>query len=85
MDSSKAESWFCDALKGVKIMQREQCGESIVLETSSSFGSTGSSISMSNLPPIGVVEDGGVNGLEKKVKVSSPNSIERYILCHWTL
>lgn len=84
MDSSKAESWFCDALKGVKIMQREHCGdsglgsvpESIVLETSSSFGSTGSSISMSNLPPIGVVEDGGVNGLEKKVKVSSPNSIE---------
>ncbi|XP_058185263.1 protein PAL OF QUIRKY [Rhododendron vialii] len=81
MDSSKAESWFCDALKSVKIMQQrgprdgDSGPESIVLETNSSFGSTGSSISMSNLPPIGV-EDGGVNGQERKVKVTSPDSIE---------
>lgn len=54
--------------------------ESMVLETSSSFGSTGSSVSMSNLPPIGVnCEDGGLNLQDKKVKVAAPGSIERYI------
>ncbi|KAL7232016.1 hypothetical protein ACSBR2_010102 [Camellia fascicularis] len=108
----KAESWFCDALKSTKIMQRGQSAdselvnglmgldrgapsdssveaqveslrdlssvpESMVLETSSSFGSTGSSISMSNLPPIGVHgDDGGVNFQDKKIKVASPGSVE---------
>ncbi|KAK3036538.1 hypothetical protein RJ639_030979, partial [Escallonia herrerae] len=103
----KSESWFCDALKGTRIMQRGQADgsgagtesglmgrvssveslsnsggdgkpgldfgsvpESMVLETSSSFGSTGSSSSMSNVPPIGVVEDGGT------VKLALPNMIE---------
>ncbi|XP_052196296.1 uncharacterized protein LOC127803809 [Diospyros lotus] len=117
----KAESWFCDALKSTKIMQRGQsadsalvnglmgldCGapsdssvegqveslnnsgearhgldlcavpESMVLETSSSFGSTSSSISMSNLPPIGVHgDDSGASLQDKKVKVPSPRSVE---------
>lgn len=54
--------------------------ESMVLETSSSFGSTSSSISMSNMPAIGVqAEDGGVNLQDKRVRVpSSSASIERY-------
>ncbi|KAA8547775.1 hypothetical protein F0562_004204 [Nyssa sinensis] len=117
----KAESWFRDALKNTKIMQRGQSAdsgltrglidldcvgppdssveaqveslsnsgeakhgldlssvpESMVLETSSSFGSTNSSISMSNLPPIGVhLEDGGVNLQDKKVTAPSSGSIE---------
>ncbi|KAK4711965.1 hypothetical protein R3W88_006478 [Solanum pinnatisectum] len=52
--------------------------ESMVLETSSSFGSTSSSISMSNIPAIGVqAEDGGVNLQDKRVRVpSSSASIE---------
>lgn len=52
--------------------------ESMVLETCSSFGSTSSSISMSNLPPIGVYSEdgGGVNLLDKKVKVASAGSID---------
>lgn len=41
--------------------------ESMVLETSSSFGSTSSSTSMSNMPPIGV---------NSEVKVASPGSTE---------
>ncbi|PSS30599.1 Hyphal wall protein [Actinidia chinensis var. chinensis] len=112
---SKSESWFCDALKSTKIMQRRQSAdsglvnglmgldsdscveaqieslsnevkhgldlgsvsESMVLETSSSFGSTSSSISMSNLPPIGAHgDDGGLNVQEKKAKVVSPGSME---------
>ncbi|KAL6960958.1 hypothetical protein U1Q18_038723 [Sarracenia purpurea var. burkii] len=120
---SKAESWFCDALRSTKIMQRGQngdsglvngfsgvdCGapappsdssveaqieslinsgevrhgldlgsvpESMVLETNSSFGSTSSSSSMSNLPPIGQGDEGGVNLHDKKVKVPSPASVE---------
>ncbi|XP_059643360.1 protein PAL OF QUIRKY [Cornus florida] len=110
----KAESWFCDALKGTKIMQRGQSAESglvnglmgldflgpsdssveslseakngldqsnvpesMALETSSSFGSTSSSISMSNLPPIGVhCEDGGVNLQNNKVKMPLSGSME---------
>lgn len=53
--------------------------ESMVLETSSSFGSTSSSISMSNIPAIGVQpEDGGANLQDKRVRVpSSSASIER--------
>ncbi|XP_057481081.1 protein PAL OF QUIRKY-like [Actinidia eriantha] len=113
---SKAESWFCDALKSTKIMQRGQSAdsglvnglmgldsdscveaqaeslsnevkhgldlgsvpESMVLETSSSFGSTSSSISMLNFPPIAAHgDDGVVNLQEKKVKVLTPGSIER--------
>ncbi|CAK9138555.1 unnamed protein product [Ilex paraguariensis] len=51
--------------------------ESMVLETSSSFGSTTSSASMSNLPPIGAHgEDGVVNLQDTKVKVASPGPIE---------
>lgn len=51
--------------------------ESMVLETCSSFGSINSSVSASNLPPIGVNnEDGGGNLAERKVKVAAPGSIE---------
>lgn len=52
--------------------------ESMVLETSSSFGSTSSSISMSNIPAIGVqAEDGGATLQEKRVRVpSSSASVE---------
>lgn len=52
--------------------------ESLVLETSSSFGSTSSSISMSNLPPIGVVhcDENGLNLQDKKIRVPSSASIE---------
>ncbi|GFZ18912.1 octicosapeptide/Phox/Bem1p family protein [Actinidia rufa] len=112
---SKAESWFCDALKSTKMMQRGQSAdsglvnglmgidsdscveaqveslsnevksgldlgsvpESMVLETSSSFGSTSSSISMLNFPPIAAHgDDGVVNLQEKKVKVLTPGSTE---------
>ncbi|XP_060195788.1 protein PAL OF QUIRKY [Lycium barbarum] len=50
--------------------------ESMVLETSSSFGSTSSSISMSNLPAIGVQnEDGvGANLQDKRVRVPSSSA-----------
>ncbi|XP_030527379.1 uncharacterized protein LOC115738771 isoform X2 [Rhodamnia argentea] len=54
----KTETWFIDALKGARIVGKEddfdQSGgaESVVLETSSSFGSTSSSVSLSNLPPL---------------------------------
>nr|GMC59963.1 uncharacterized protein LOC109168531 [Ipomoea batatas] len=51
--------------------------ESLVLETSSSFGSTNSSISMSNLPAIGVHGDEtGFNLLEKRLRVPSSASLE---------
>ncbi|KAJ8545895.1 hypothetical protein K7X08_018478 [Anisodus acutangulus] len=57
----------------------EFCGgsvpESMVLETSSSFGSTSSSISMSNIPAIGVqAEDGGANLQDKRVRVPSSSA-----------
>ncbi|XP_031114697.1 uncharacterized protein LOC116018831 isoform X1 [Ipomoea triloba] len=52
-------------------------GESLVLETSSSFGSTSSFISMSSLPAFGVHgEDGTANLQDKKVRVPSSASIE---------
>ncbi|XP_019154965.1 PREDICTED: uncharacterized protein LOC109151402 isoform X2 [Ipomoea nil] len=52
-------------------------GESLVLETSSSFGSTSSFISMSSLPAFGVHgEEGTVNLQDKKVRVPSSASIE---------
>ncbi|KAI4320313.1 hypothetical protein MLD38_033809 [Melastoma candidum] len=51
----KTETWFSDALKGTRM----GCGvgdggpESVVLDTSSSFGSTSSSVSYSSLPAVG--------------------------------
>ncbi|XP_030461173.1 uncharacterized protein LOC115681387 [Syzygium oleosum] len=54
----KTETWFIDALKGARIVGKEDDfdhsggAESVVLETSSSFGSTSSSVSLSNLPPL---------------------------------
>ncbi|XP_047315575.1 uncharacterized protein LOC124919386 [Impatiens glandulifera] len=51
--------------------------ESIVLDTSSSFGSSSSSVSMSNLGLIGAHgEDTAVNLPEKKVKIPSQSSVE---------
>ncbi|GFP96982.1 hypothetical protein PHJA_001842300 [Phtheirospermum japonicum] len=54
--------------------------ESLVLETSSSFGSTCSSFSMSNSPPIGInqCDEKGLNLLDRKIRVPSSASIERY-------
>ncbi|KAM3285976.1 hypothetical protein P3S67_024775 [Capsicum chacoense] len=50
--------------------------ETMILETSSSFGSTSSSISMSNIPAIGVqAEDGGANLQDKKVRVPSSSAL----------
>ncbi|KAL3813277.1 hypothetical protein ACJIZ3_014545 [Penstemon smallii] len=56
--------------------------ESLVLETSSSFGSTGSSFSVSNSPPIGMVhyeDNGGLNLLDANIRVPSSASIESEI------
>lgn len=52
--------------------------ESLVLETSSSFGSTSSSFSMSNSPPIAVsiCDEKGLNLLDRKNRVPSSASIE---------
>ncbi|KAH6755978.1 Octicosapeptide/Phox/Bem1p family protein [Perilla frutescens var. hirtella] len=52
--------------------------ESLVLETSSSFGSTSSSFSMSNSPPIAVAncDDKGWNLLDRKNRLPSSASIE---------
>ncbi|CAN4083174.1 unnamed protein product [Withania somnifera] len=48
----------------------------MVLETSSSFGSTSSSISLSNVPAIGVqAEDGGANLQDKRVRVPSSSAL----------
>lgn len=56
--------------------------ESLVLETNSSFGSSSSSISMSNLPPTGAVycDENGLNLQDKKIRVPSSASIERYLI-----
>lgn len=53
--------------------------ESLVLETSSSFGSTSSSFSMSNSPPIAVAncDEKGLNLLDRKNRVPYSPSIER--------
>ncbi|KAB2004200.1 hypothetical protein ERO13_D11G172300v2 [Gossypium hirsutum] len=51
----KRESWFVDALRSARVGFGGESGdqaESILLETSSSFGSTSSSLSLSSLPPI---------------------------------
>ncbi|KAL6498148.1 hypothetical protein OROGR_028545 [Orobanche gracilis] len=52
--------------------------ESLVLETSSSFGSTSSSLSMSNSPPIGVnqCDEKGLNLLDTSIKVPASASIQ---------
>ncbi|XP_027076371.1 protein PAL OF QUIRKY-like isoform X2 [Coffea arabica] len=51
--------------------------ESLVLETSSSFGSTSSSISMSNAPAVGIhCEDGSVSLFERRLRVPSSASID---------
>ncbi|KAL0332453.1 UNVERIFIED_CONTAM: hypothetical protein Scaly_2146800 [Sesamum calycinum] len=52
--------------------------ESLVLETSSSFGSTSSSFSMSNSPPIGVVncDEKGLNLLDRKTMLHSSASVD---------
>ncbi|PON77503.1 PB1 domain containing protein [Parasponia andersonii] len=98
----KTESWFFDALKSAKIMQKgranclvgfegeaqNECGgdfsgngigstaESMVLETSSSFGSTSSSASLTNLAAIkSNVEDGGSGMNDNNVKLTSPESL----------
>lgn len=56
--------------------------ESVILETNSSFGSTSSSVSVSNLAAIRVhVEDGGLNFQDKKVNVPLSESTEWYNLC----
>lgn len=51
--------------------------ESMVLENNSSFGSTGSSASMSTLPTIGAFGEED----KKKVTVASSGSLDRYNLC----
>lgn len=57
--------------------------ESVVLETNSSFGSTSSSVSVSNLAAMRVhVEDSGVNLQDKKVHLPLSESIERYNLSY---
>ncbi|XP_057784044.1 protein PAL OF QUIRKY [Salvia miltiorrhiza] len=52
--------------------------ESLVLETNSSFGSTGSSFSMSNSPPIAIAncDEKGLNLLDRKNRVPSSASFE---------
>ncbi|KAL8472626.1 hypothetical protein ACS0TY_029088 [Phlomoides rotata] len=106
----KSESWFSDALKSTRFLQKGQSedsgllmgfgsdlevpmengsnsggggegklgAESLVLETSSSFGSTSSSFSMSNSPPIGIVncDEKGLTLLDTKNRVPSSASIE---------
>lgn len=80
----KTESWFIDALKSAKIMQSGGeiggesggglCGqESMLLETTSSFGSSSSSVSLSNLPPIKACGD------DNKTFFPLTDSIARYL------
>lgn len=56
------------------------CGqESMMLETTSSFGSTSSSVSLSNLPPMKACGDENVNSLQdNKTKLPSAESTARY-------
>ncbi|XP_051126897.1 uncharacterized protein LOC127248553 [Andrographis paniculata] len=105
----KSDTWFSDALKNTRILQKGQSAdsgflmglgsdleapvecrsnsgggggklgaESLILETSSSFGSTNSSFSMSNSPAIGVAhcDEKGLNLLDRKVRVPSSASLE---------
>ncbi|KAG6394355.1 hypothetical protein SASPL_144939 [Salvia splendens] len=50
--------------------------ESLVLETNSSFGSTCSSFSTSNSPPIAIADEKGLNLLDRKNRVPSSASFE---------
>ncbi|XP_010420307.1 PREDICTED: uncharacterized protein LOC104705910 [Camelina sativa] len=87
----KTDSWFVDALKSAEMMQTGRnnsessgsgdgnggiCGqESMMLKTNSSFGSTSSSVSSSNLPPIkSTDEDNTVNSQDKFAPVESVTS-----------
>lgn len=86
----KTESWFVDALRSAGIMQKgglegqiegNNSGghESIFLDTSSSFGSTSSSVSLSNLPPIKANgEESVANLIDNLPKFSSPERVARY-------
>ncbi|KAF8378664.1 hypothetical protein HHK36_030013 [Tetracentron sinense] len=79
MGSLKSETWFVDALNGVDAQTESLIGnkevkhgqdvhsvpDSLVLETTSSFGSSSSSPSLSNLPPIGVRLQDQKVGLEE--------------------
>lgn len=109
----KSDTWFSDALKNTRILQKGQSAdsgllmglgtdleahtesrsnsggvggklgpESLILETSSSFGSTNSSFSMSNSPAIGVAQcdEKGWNLLDRKMRVPSSASLERYLI-----
>lgn len=87
----KTDSWFVDALKSAEMMQTGRrnsgssgsgdgnggiCGqESMMLETNSSFGSTSSSVSSSNLPPM--KSTGEDNTSNSQVKFAPVESIAR--------
>ncbi|KAJ6396406.1 hypothetical protein OIU77_021440 [Salix suchowensis] len=81
----KTETWFVDALKNTKIVHLEGngsngggfCGaESMVLETSSSFGSTSSPVSSSILGVKGgFVEDNDTSLVDNKVKLPTPEGV----------
>lgn len=91
----KTEMWFVDALKSAEMMQTGRnnsgssgsgdgnggiCGqESMMLETNSSFGSTSSSVSSSNLPPM--KSTGEDNTTNSQVKFAPIESVKRYSLC----
>ncbi|KAL9392006.1 hypothetical protein Peur_015926 [Populus x canadensis] len=85
LNHPKTETWFVDALKNAKIVHLEGngnngggfCGaESMVLETSSSFGSSSSSVSLSNLGVKGgFVEDNGTSLVDNKVKLPTPEGV----------
>ncbi|KAL4317251.1 hypothetical protein HN51_071243 [Arachis hypogaea] len=85
----KTEAWFFDALKSAKIMERDahvtsqefcsSAAESMVLDTTSSFGSTSSSTSSTNLPPLRAQADENNNNdvvlKDSKGKLNSSDSI----------
>ncbi|CAE6104194.1 unnamed protein product [Arabidopsis arenosa] len=87
----KTEMWFVDALKSAEMMQTGRnnsgssgsgdgnggiCGqESMMLDTNSSFGSTSSSVSSSNLPPMkSTGEDKTTNSQVKFAPIESVTS-----------
>ncbi|CAN8236233.1 unnamed protein product [Cochlearia groenlandica] len=75
---SNTDLWFVDALKSVEMLQTSGSGgicgqESMMLETNSSFGSTSSSASSSNVPPIK-----STSGEDSQVKFAPIESVTRY-------
>lgn len=88
----KTEMWFVDVLKSAEMLQSGRnnsgssgsgdgnggiCGqESMMLETNSSFGSTSSSVSSSNLPPM--KSTGEDNTTNSQVKFAPIESVTRY-------